>query len=467
MTTSIIRAGGTGVPGVQTTGGDDGALALKVGPLAATVEALNISSTGTGAFVGQVTATGFTGTLDGILGSGTPAAATVTTFTSNGIDDNADAVAITIDSSENVGIGTAAPATLLEIAAPASTATVLRLASNKTGSGAGDRCRWDNYSANNSGVAYQLGFIDFDRSDATATASYMAVQTRVAGTVAERMRIDAAGNVGIGTSAPNAALEIKRADGTGVNTNLILTMANGSAEDGVSIEFRGATTTHQMNRIDSILKGADLADMAFMRGNGSNGYTESMRIDSGGNVGIGTTAPAATLDVGTNGTIRTNGLNGGYGNSAGNFHIDAKVGTTGACYINWFAGTSGFRVGNGASGYGAAYASAFTVSSDRRLKENISYFDSGLAQILQLKPATFDFINGENNQKGFIAQDVETVIPEVVGRTTMPDSSGDVDETDEYLTLNQPAIIPYLVAAIKEQQVTIEALTARITTLEG
>ena len=83
MTTSIIRAGGTGVPGVQTTGGDDGALALKVGPLAATVEALNISSTGTGAFVGQVTATGFTGTLDGILGSGTPAAATVTTL--NGV----------------------------------------------------------------------------------------------------------------------------------------------------------------------------------------------------------------------------------------------------------------------------------------------------------------------------------------------------------------------------------------------
>ena len=115
MTTSIIRAGGTGVPGVQTTGGDDGALALKVGPLAATVEALNISSTGTGAFVGQVTATGFTGTLDGILGSGTPAAATVTTFTSNGIDDNADAVAITIDSSENVGIGTASPGEALEI----------------------------------------------------------------------------------------------------------------------------------------------------------------------------------------------------------------------------------------------------------------------------------------------------------------------------------------------------------------
>jgi hypothetical protein len=183
-------------------------------------------------------------------------------------------------------------------------------------------------------------------------------------------------------------------------------------------------------------------------------------------VGIGVTAPATTLDV-TAGTIRYQSLQGGYNNSAGNNHIDAKAGTTGACYLNWFSGTGGLRVGNGASGYGAAYASAFTVASDRRLKENISYFDSGLAQILQLKPATFDFINGENNQKGFIAQDVETVIPEVVGSATMPDSSGNVDETDEYLTLNQPAIIPYLVAAIKEQQAMILALTDRISTLEA
>ena len=143
---------------------------------------------------------------------------------------------------------------------------------------------------------------------------------------------------------------------------------------------------------------------------------------------------------------------GGYGNSAGNFHIDSKVGTSGRIYLNWFAGTGGMSVGNGASGHGVARASAFTVSSDRRLKENISYFDNGLAQILQLKPATFDFINGENNQKGFIAQDVETVIPEVIGTTTMPSSSGEVDETDEYLTINSQAIIPYLVSAIKEQQ---------------
>jgi hypothetical protein len=57
------------------------------------------------ALVGQeVVATGFTGTLDGILGGGEPAAATVTAFTSNGIDDNSSSTAITIDSDGSVSL---------------------------------------------------------------------------------------------------------------------------------------------------------------------------------------------------------------------------------------------------------------------------------------------------------------------------------------------------------------------------
>jgi|TARA_Y100000033_G_C2750001_1_gene113345 hypothetical protein len=56
------------------------------------------------------------GTIDGAtIGGGSAAPATVTTFTSNGIDDNADATAITIDSSEQVGIGTASPSDKLHV----------------------------------------------------------------------------------------------------------------------------------------------------------------------------------------------------------------------------------------------------------------------------------------------------------------------------------------------------------------
>jgi hypothetical protein len=300
----------------------------------------------------------------------------------------------------------------------------------------------------------------------------------------ERMRIDSSGNVGIGTDSPSDKLEvvgILNANGTTITDTQIEINEGGSGDRYAFLDFHGDDTyTDYGLRIIRNNDGANANSQIEHRGTGAlaiistdaghipllTSNTERMRIDSVGNVGIGTSSPATTLDVGT-GNIRSQSLQGGYGNAVGNYHIDSKIGTAGATYVNWISGTGGLRVGNGAGNYGAAYASAFTVSSDRRLKENISYFDSGLAQILQLKPATFDFINGENNQKGFIAQDVETIIPEVVGRATMPDLSGEVDETDEYLTLNQSAIIPYMVSAIKEQQTMILALTDRITELEG
>jgi hypothetical protein len=84
MATSIISAGDAANLGVQTTGGNDGVLVLRSGAAGAKVDALSIAASGTGAFVGEVTATGFTGTLDGVLGSGTPAAATVTTLAASG-----------------------------------------------------------------------------------------------------------------------------------------------------------------------------------------------------------------------------------------------------------------------------------------------------------------------------------------------------------------------------------------------
>ena len=105
-----------------------------------------------------------------------------------------------INSSGNVGIGTSSPSGRLNLAVGAATSCIMTLTANNTGSGAGDRGRLDFYSADNSGVAYQLGYLDFDRADGTGTASYMAINTRVSGTVAERARINASGNFLIGTT---------------------------------------------------------------------------------------------------------------------------------------------------------------------------------------------------------------------------------------------------------------------------
>ena len=305
MTTSIIRAGGTGVPGVQTTGGDDGALALKVGPLAATVEALNISSTGTGAFVGQVTATGFTGTLDGILGSGTPAAATVTTFTSNGIDDNADAIAITINSSEQVGIGTASPAYSLDVQGASAAFRVVNTAG----------------SPNQPLALFLADMGTFNRgfelkSPSTDSASEpfrWATSNSVSWEIdtAEAMRINFNGNVGIGTASPAAKLSVVgEVTATGFTGTLDGILGSGTpaaatvttialstgTSNGLSfirsgsasqVLFKDTTSTDVVT-----LQNANGAALVF----GTNA-AEKMRIQSSGNVGIGTAAPYSQLDV--------------------------------------------------------------------------------------------------------------------------------------------------------------------------
>ena len=225
MATSIISAGDAANLGVQTTGGDDGVLVLRSGAAGAKVDALSIAAVGTGAFVGEVTATGFTGTLDGVLGGGTPAAATVTTFTSNGIDDNADAVAITINSSENVGIGTSSPASRLNVVGNIGIGTLTGdNAYNPTSSSliiqGGNQSGLSTYTA--VGNSTSTGLISYYSDSSGGFTRYLDIVAIGSSTSAgsnirfltgavsatERMRIDTSGNVGIGTASPSTKLHV-------------------------------------------------------------------------------------------------------------------------------------------------------------------------------------------------------------------------------------------------------------------
>ena len=97
-----------------------------------------------------------------------------------------------------VGIGEASPAAPLHISTAASTTAEIRLTSNNTGSGSGDRGRIAVHSSRNDGTAYEAGRIDIDRSSGTEDKAHILFATNNGSGVAERMRIDNSGKIYFG-----------------------------------------------------------------------------------------------------------------------------------------------------------------------------------------------------------------------------------------------------------------------------
>jgi len=216
------------------------------------------------------------------------------TLLSTGIVDNSNATAITIDSSENVGIGTSSPSTITEISGVVPTLT-LSDNQNKAWAFGADIARISFFSQDTSGIGgHETGFIlNENESDGGSslsgalvfgTAAYNAAAT-------EAMRIDDSGKVGIGTSSPAAVLEV---EGSPVATGdtryeLILSEDNtASAGRGGGLAFArqgviyGGIKTIQDTSSDSN------ASMYFQTVTGGSN-TNKMKLDSSGNLLVGTT----------------------------------------------------------------------------------------------------------------------------------------------------------------------------------
>ncbi|MFZ9080872.1 MAG: tail fiber domain-containing protein, partial [Alphaproteobacteria bacterium] len=370
-------------------------------------------------------------------------------------DNNNTAERMRIDSSGNVGIGTSSPSAPLTIKAP-SNAEAIHVIGRSDDIG-------------------QIIFVEADgttknaRIDARNThlniGTITSLPLKFETNATERMRIDSSGNVGIGNTAPARELHIGAADNT--NHDALIRLNNGGATGaraGIEWYYEAGSTAAariSVNASNQILE-FDTAG------------SEAMRIDSSGNLLVGTTGQLGSGSYGLH-EIRGDNSSGGraillvYNSNAADAApavnaIKNSATTTSSqrfmqFYCNAGSTAMGGIVGNGASNV------QFASISDAREKTNIQSISGSLDKINALNPVEFDWVaSGEHVKAGFVAQEVEQVFPEFV----VENMAIEAQEARKGITGGMSGgIIAHLVKAIQEQQATIKELEARITALEN
>jgi len=260
----------------------------------------------------------------------------------------------------------------------------------------------------------------------------------------ERMRIDSSGNVGIGTSSPVTNLNISSASaatgGDGIQYVQTTYTGTGTVNSGYTAKnYYGTSQFFQWENNGTrlgnrIITNAGGGALVFTYGNDSEG----MRINSSGNLLVGTTSVVAgtvlTLKNPSNATVWGSGPD------------------TNGTYLVYNASSVGVYLGSGST--------AWSSSSDERTKTAITPFKNALEKVCTLRAGTGRYLKDEEtvSRSFLIAQDVQAVLPEAVN--VQNDEIGT-------LGLQYTDVIPLLVAAIQEQQALIASLTARIVALES
>jgi hypothetical protein len=204
---------------------------------------------------------------------------------------------------------------------------------------------------------------------------------------------------------------------------------------------------------------------------GASAATERLRITKEGNVyfgnAISSTPWTKTSGNSTMSWIEDTGSVGGALAIANN----ADRGFSGM-YINKFDWNGGdddrfmdFRVNGGSTVGTITYNNAtsgtnYNTTSDYRLKENVVAITDGIERLKQLNASRFNFIGNTAVVNGFIAHEVQDVVPEAV---TGEKDAVDADGNPRYQSIDQSKLVPLLTAALQEAIAKIETLEQRLS----
>lgn len=271
----------------------------------------------------------------------------------------------------------------------------------------------------------------------------------------ERMRIDTSGNVGIGTSSPLSGGGILTAqlgmvikgDGAYLGGQ---TYYDGNWKNAVSSQ--GGWALRNTSGVFTLWTGPSpgAAGSVFTT------FAERMRIDSSGNLLVGTTSYSfSTTNYGIG--FQPNGETFWIANTPSNL-IAFNRNSDGNVFKFFRSGT---QVGNVNV---TTTATAYVTSSDYRLKENIQPMQNALGVVTQLNPVTYNWKTDGSAGQGFIAHELQAVVPDCV--------TGEKDAIDEegnpkYQGIDTSFLVATLTKAIQELSAKSDALEARLAALEA
>ena len=249
------------------------------------------------------------------------------------------------------------------------------------------------------------------------------------------LSIDASGNVGIGTISPTAKLQVIGTMQSSVGSTTVQMFADGGSN---YIQAVGAYPLE--------LKTTGSSPLVLHTNN-----AERMRIDSSGNLLVGTTSAQGILTIKQSSNGYTGCLN----------IVDSVSTNKWALLLD--SGTTNFYFGyNGASkSYISSSTGAFAAVSDMRAKKDIVDSKYGLAEILQLRSVEYLMLEEDVTAKkhiGLIAQEVKAVIDEAVD---------DAIDEETLIGLDKSGLVPVLIKAIQELKAIIDTQNARIEALEA